>query len=99
MPERPRFFNASTPPKTRTRRCFLAVSLMLSSALVCSAVHAETQQECELSLRPQTRMAAGTGLGGAAGGLGGAIAGAAACTGFLGAAFFDFGISYATCLA
>jgi hypothetical protein len=53
------------------------------------------KRQCERKVNAGTKVAAGT----AVGMTGGAVTGAVACTGFLGAIFFDFGLSYATCVA
>jgi hypothetical protein len=71
------------------------VALVGSFVLINSSTFAETRRECELQLRPQTKIATGAGIGT----VGGGIVGAAACSGFLGLVFIDAGLSYGTCLA
>ncbi len=70
------------------------IYLALASTLAGGSV-AETREQCELDVRHNTKIATGVALGTGAG----AITGAAACSGLLGLVLFDFGVSYATCVA
>ncbi len=67
----------------------LASMIFISSQALC-----KTRDECLAELYPNTNLATGVGIGTAAGG----AVGVAACAGFLGAAFLDFGLSYAACV-
>nr|WP_011102827.1 hypothetical protein [Ruegeria sp. PR1b]AAN05201.1 RC128 [Ruegeria sp. PR1b] len=72
----------------------LAVTLALTVA-ASSVSAAQTREQCELDVRHATMLATGGGVGTATG----IVAGASACSGLLGAIFFDFGISYVSCVA
>lgn len=56
---------------------------------------AQTKEQCLLEVQPASKRAVGA-LGG---GLSGALVGSTACSGFLGFVLFDFGVTYATCVA
>ncbi len=76
--------------KPRMRFALLAACLTLTAP-----AYAETQADCEKKIPRQTNMATGTG----AGTITGTVIGAKACLGWLGLAFWDWGLSYATCVA
>jgi hypothetical protein len=75
-----------------------AFMLWLCIVLLSSTSYAQTRQECEMHLRPQTTVAGKAFVGGTVGTVVGLGAGALACSAFLAAAFFDLGLSYSACV-
>jgi hypothetical protein len=68
--------------------------VVLLGLFLSSEVSGENRKACENRVKTERNIAVGTAAGTATG----ALVGASACLGFLGAAFFDFGFSYGTCV-
>jgi len=73
-------------------RLFVLCLLMVSTSI---SAWAETREECMRNIGKHTNLAVGMGTGGVTGG----AVGMAACSGFLATVIFDWGVSYATCVA
>lgn len=93
-PKPPAFIAAGPVGIREWQRYFFWLSTIILLS-VSRPASSETRDECYRRIGKNTNLA----FGGGGGGVVGTAVGVSACTGFLGAAFLDWGLSYATCVA